>query len=194
MRARFLRVAVVATLAGSTGAAFAADYTDVAPVVARNPIYERVNQPKQECWNETVSVVTPQPAPPGNNTLSPAGTIIGGVAGGVIGHQVGGGRGKDVATVAGTIVGALVGNNVANSASARDNPPAYSEPEQRVVQRCRTVDSWQDVIRAYDVTYRYGGRDTTVRMSYDPGQNVRVAVGVVTDGPPPYAGPPPRSY
>lgn len=191
MTSRILRAAVVAALAACAGAAVAADYTDVAPVVGRTPIYERVNQPKQECWNETVSVAAPPPA--GVNTLSPAGTIIGGVAGGVIGHQVGSGRGKDVATVAGTIVGALVGNNIANNANP-PGAPVYGETEQRVVQRCRTVDSWQDVIRAYDVTYRYGGRETTVRLPYDPGPNVRVAVGIVTDAPRPYAGPPPRPY
>jgi len=194
MTSRILRAAVVTALAACAGAAVAADYTDVAPVVGRTPIYERVNQPKQECWNETVSVVAPPPAPSGGSTLSPAGTIIGGVAGGVIGHQVGGGRGKDVATVAGTIVGALVGNSVANSANGPDARQVYSEPEQRVVQRCRTVDSWHDVIRAYDVTYRYGGRETTVRMPYDPGPSVRVAVGIVTDGPPSQAGPAPRPY
>ena len=194
MQTRCLSAMIGTLFAISVGSAMATDFTDVAPVVATNPVVEQVNQPKKECWNETVSVVPPQPNQPASNTLSPAGAIIGGVAGGVIGHQVGSGRGNDVATVAGTLVGALVGNGIANSAGARDNPPVYTEPEQRIVQRCRTVDSWISVIRAYDVTYRYGGRDATVRMSYDPGPSVRVAVGVVTDGPKPYAGPPPRPY
>jgi uncharacterized protein YcfJ len=194
MNSRFLSAALGTMLAVSAGGALAADFTDVAHVVATNPVVEQVNQPRQECWSETVSVVSPQTNPSAGNAVSPAGAIIGGVAGGVIGHQVGSGRGNDVATVAGTIVGALVGNGIAASASARDNPPVPSEPEQRVVQRCRTVDSWVSVIRAYDVTYRYAGRDATVRMSYDPGPSVRVAVGIVTEGPRPYAGTPPRPY
>jgi uncharacterized protein YcfJ len=171
------------------GSAGAADFTDLAPVVATRPIVEQVSVPRQECWNETVTVDSPQPPPP-SNTLNPAGAIIGGVAGGVVGHQIGSGRGNDVATVAGTIAGALIGNNIANKA-APPPPAAYNPPTQQVVQRCQTVNGWQDVIRGYDVTYRYGGRDATVRLPYDPGPNVRVGVAVIPDAPPQGYPPPP---
>ena len=187
MSFRWLPATLTAAIcAGATGFAAAADFTDYAPVVASQPVYEHVNAPRQECWNETVSVETAQPAP-ANANASAAGTIIGGIVGGVAGHQVGSGRGKDVATVAGTIAGAMIGNNIA-SKNAGDPNVVYSEPQQRVVQRCQTVDSWQDVIRGYDVTYRYGGRDTTVRLPYDPGAQVRVAVGVVAEAPRPVYG------
>jgi hypothetical protein len=33
------------------------------------------------------------------------------------------------------------------------------------------------------VPYRYNGRDTTLRLPNDPGQNVRVAVSVVRESP-----------
>jgi uncharacterized protein YcfJ len=179
----------LAALFGIAGTASAADFTDLAPVVATRPIVEQVSVPRQECWNETVSVDAPPP--PAANTLNPVGAIVGGVAGGVVGHQIGSGRGNDVATVAGTIAGALIGNTVANKAT--QPPPPAGPPVQQVVQRCQTVNGWQDVIRGYDVTYRYGGRDATVRLSYDPGPNVRVGVSVISDGPPPgYPPPPPR--
>jgi uncharacterized protein YcfJ len=194
MTHRWIGMTLVA-LAGTTvgGTVTAVDFTDYAPVVAMAPVYERVNTPRQECWSETVAVAAPQSAPgPGDPGAATAGTIIGGVVGGVAGHQVGSGRGKDVATVAGAIAGALIGNKIATKNSG-DPAVVYNEPEQRVVQRCRTVDSWQDVIRGYDVTYRYGGHDATVRLPYDPGREVQVAVGVVAEPPRSgYGAPPPR--
>ncbi len=181
MNPRWLRSTLAAVLAAAAAtAATAADFTDYAPVVATAPVYERVNAPRQECWNETVTVEPAQPA--AGNGAATAGTIIGGIVGGVAGHQVGGGRGKDVATVAGAITGALIGNNIGGR-QARDPAVVYGEPETRVVQRCQTVDAWQDVVRGYDVTYRYAGRDATVRLPYDPGREVRVAVGIVADAP-----------
>ena len=38
--------------------AYAADFTDIAPVVATAPIFEHVNAPRQECWNEQVTTQT----------------------------------------------------------------------------------------------------------------------------------------
>ncbi len=192
MSMRPLTRMLAAGMAAVAGIATATDFTDYAPVVATQPVYDRVNTPQQQCWNETVTTVDPAPPAP-NSGNAVAGTIIGGIVGGVAGHQVGSGRGRDVATAAGAVAGALIGNSI-GSKSASDPNAAYAQPEQRTVQRCQTVDSWQDVLRGYDVTYRYGGRDTTVRLSYDPGPQVRVAVGVINDGPPPAYGsaPPPR--
>jgi uncharacterized protein YcfJ len=193
MPMRWLPAGCVAALSTALAAtAAAADFTDYAPVVSAQPVYERVNTPRQECWNETVTVESaPAPAAASPGKVA-AGTVIGGIVGGVAGHQVGSGRGNDVATVAGAIAGAMIGNNLASRSGG--DPVVAAPPEQRVVQRCRTVDSWEDVIRGYDVTYRYGGRDATVRLPYDPGPRVRVAIGVVADGPPPaYGAPAPTS-
>ena len=164
----------------------AADFTDQAAVVATAPVYERVNSPRQECSNETV---TTQAQSTGS---SPLGAIVGGIAGGVIGHQIGGGRGNAVATGVGAVAGAVIGDKVDPNGGIITGR-ASGAPQEQVVQRCRTVDSWQQVIRGYDVTYRYNGRDVTIRMPYDPGPTVRVAVGVIQDqnAPVPYAGPPP---
>ena len=169
--------------------AYAADFTDTAPVVASVPIFERVNAPRQECWNEQVTTQTQ------GSGGSPLGAIIGGIAGGVIGHQVGSGRGNAVATGVGAVAGAAIGDKVDPNGGVFGGNPNGQTREQ-VVQRCRTVDNWQEVVRGYNVTYRYNGRDVTVRLPYDPGPDVRVAVGVITDGRAPpmsYNVPPPRS-
>jgi uncharacterized protein YcfJ len=162
----------------------AADFVDVAPVVASTPIFEHVNAPRQECWNE--QVVTQAPS----NGGSPLGAIVGGIAGGVIGHQIGNGRGNAVATGIGAVTGAVIGDKVDPNGGVFGGN-ANAGTREQVVQRCRTVDNWQDVVRGYNVTYRYNGRDVTVRLPYDPGPDVRVSVSLIPDRRPPvsYNGP-----
>jgi uncharacterized protein YcfJ len=152
-----------------TTAVAAEDFTDWAQVVASTPVIERVSAPRQECRREVVTTNEVR-----SEGSSPVGAIVGGIAGGVLGHQIGSGRGRDVATAAGAVAGAAIGNNLDNQ-----NRVTTTTPVAREVQRCRTVDAYNEVIRGYDVTYRYAGRDVTVRLPYDPGRQVRVAVGVV---------------
>jgi uncharacterized protein YcfJ len=174
-------------------AANAADFTDIAPVVASTPIFEHVNAPKQECWNEQVTTQTQ------GSGGSPLGAIVGSIAGGVIGHQIGSGRGNAVATGVGAVTGAVIGDKVDPNGGVLGGS-ANAQTREQVVQRCRTVDNWQEIVRGYNVTYRYNGRDVTVRLPYDPGPNVRVAVSVIPpdrrppvsyNGPAPYNAPPP---
>ena len=188
MMSRTISVAVLVLCAGfGTPVANAVDFTDQAAVVATAPVYERVNAPKQECWNESVTTQAP------SSGGSPLGAIVGGIAGGVIGHQIGSGRGNAVATGVGAVAGAVIGDKVDPNGGVITGR-ASAGPQEQVIQRCRTVDNWQQVIRGYDVTYRYNGRDITIRMPYDPGPTVQVAVGVIQDQRPPvsYNGPPPR--
>ncbi len=151
-----------------TSMAYAADFTDWAPVMSSTPVIERTVTPRQECRTEVVTSREVR-----TEGSSPVGAIVGGIAGGVLGHQVGGGRGKDVATAAGAVAGAVIGNNIDNQ-----NRVTTVTPVGREVQRCRTVDSVSEVVRGYDVVYRYAGRDVAVRLPYDPGERVRVAVGI----------------
>ena len=51
-------------------------------------------------------------------------------------------------------------------------------PVTRDIQRCRTVESYTDVVQSYDVRYRYNGREYTTRMATDPGDRIRVDVNV----------------
>ena len=83
-----------------------------------SPIIEHVNDPTQQCWNETVTT--------------------------------------------------------------REYLGAYTyAPVERTVQHCRTVASYRDEIRGYDVVYRYNGRDVHIRLPYDPGPTVRLDVTMV---------------
>ncbi len=105
---------------------------------------------------------------------SAGGTVIGAIVGGVLGHTIGKGDGRRAATVAGAVVGGAVGNGVSrggddSSYTATEthciHVPDGSIPEQRIV--------------AYDVEYRYRGEVYMSRVSYDPGDRMRVRVSVL---------------
>jgi hypothetical protein len=70
------------------------------------------------------------------------------------------------------------------------DPVPATEPAPPA-QQCRTVRIPREVVKGYTVIYRYGGRDITTTLPYDPGPTVRVGVSVV-DAPskpaPPTAG------
>lgn len=161
---------LIATLLGAASLeTLATDFVDTAPVISVTPLYNRVSELRQECWTEYV----PAGAAP-QQQRNYGGAIIGGIAGGILGNQVGGGRGKTAATAAGAVAGALVGDNIANSQQQQYYPNAQP------VQRCRPVDDgYRQDITGYSVTYRYNGRNITTTLPYDPGQTVRVGVGVL---------------
>lgn len=107
----FTKSLLALSLVSLYGNAFAADFTDRARVISSTPIYERVSEPKRECWTETV-----QAAP---RERSMGGAVMGGVAGGLLGSQVGSGNGRTVATGAGAVAGAVAGDRIANPDSNR---------------------------------------------------------------------------
>ena len=165
-----------------SGTAWAGDFVDTAKVVSSSPIYERVSEPKQECWTETISstgTVT-KSAPVEEHSIG--GALLGGVIGGVVGSQIGQGNGNTVATGAGAIAGAIIGDRVANK-DAQQQTQTTQVPQTREERHCRQIESSRDVIRGYNVTYRYNGRDVTTRLPYQPGDTVQVSVGVVGDTP-----------
>lgn len=195
------------------GNAYAADFTDNARVVSSSPIYERVNEPRRECWTESVQVAPKE--------RSMGGAVVGGVAGGLLGSQVGGGSGNTAATGAGAVAGAVIGDRVANPDSKRsatggivggvagallgsqvgggsgkkaatavggiagvvigDRVANPDQPRTEQVERCRQVDATREVIKGYNVTYRYNGQDITTTLPYQPGSTVRVGVSVIED-------------
>jgi uncharacterized protein YcfJ len=180
IRKHFSRRAIVAVAGAFTlGAApaFAERYIDWAPVLSSTPVFQRVSQPRQECWNETVTTNEVR-----RSADVPVGAIVGGIAGGVLGHQIGSGRGNDVATVAGAIAGTVVGNNL--DQNNRSSTTTVT-PTTRDVQRCRTVPGYADVIQGFDVRYQYNGREYVTRLPYDPGERVRLRVNVAIDNGPP---------
>lgn len=111
-----------------------------------------------------------------DSNRSATGAIVGGVAGAILGGQVGGGTGNKAATAVGGIVGAVVGDRVAN--------PEQAKGGTEQVERCRQVETSREVMKGYNVTYRYNGQEFTTQLPYKPGETVRVRVGlsVVGDG------------
>lgn len=110
MKTRILVSALLAVAAGAQ----AADFTDTAQVISATPIYESINEPREECWTETVY---DQPRHRGERSV--AGPLLGGVAGAIVGNQVGRGSGNTAATAVGGAAGAVAGDRISNPGSDR---------------------------------------------------------------------------
>lgn len=147
-------------------------FQDTAWVVSSKPVYQEINQPRRECWEEKVGYEQREVIRGSDNNVGSA--IFGGLVGGVLGNSIGKGDGRKAATAAGAVLGAMAGDKYADS--RREYGPA--EPRVRVEQRCREVDNWTRKVTGYDVVYRYQGRDYTSFMPFDPGNKVRVNVSV----------------
>lgn len=153
---------LIAALLAASGAAQAGhgqgdSYTTRARVLSSEPIYETINEPRRECWTETVGYETRRT---GTNT---GGAILGAIAGGLIGSTVGKGDGKVAAAAVGAATGAVVGDRWPGNGTRYE-----SVPQQ--VERCRARDDYRQVVTGYDVRYRFEGREYTTRLPYDPGR------------------------
>lgn len=165
-----------------SGTVWAADFVDTAKVISSTPIYERVSEPKQECWTETISSTGTVTRSTPVEERSVGGALLGGLIGGVVGSQIGQGNGSTVATGAGAIAGAIIGDRVANKdKDAQQQVQTTQVPQTREERHCRQVENYREVIRGYDVTYRYNGKDISTRLPYQPGNTVKVSIGVVGD-------------
>jgi uncharacterized protein YcfJ len=153
-------------LAASTAQAGHPDNDDLlvrARVVSSSPIYESINTPRKECWNESTGYE--RSSYRNNNT---GGSIIGAVAGGLLGSTVGKGNGRVAAAAVAAATGAVIGGRWNNG----DHDNRY--PQQ--VERCQTTDNIRQVVNGYDVRYRYQGREFNTRLPYDPGEWVMLKV------------------
>lgn len=140
-----------------------------APVVSSVPIYRTINEPRTECWTETVGYR--QHVQRDSN----GGAVLGAIFGGLVGSTVGKGDGRVAAAAIGAATGAVVGDRM-------DGRYAVAAvPEE--VERCRTTDRYRRVVQAYDVRYRFQGQEYRTRLPYDPGRAVtlRLNVEVVDD-------------
>jgi uncharacterized protein YcfJ len=143
-----------------------------AEVLAVKEAKQTVSTPQEKCEQVVV-----QRQAPVQDEKRVAGTVLGGVAGGLLGSQIGGGSGKKVATVLGAAGGAYAGNQVQKGMQQRDVDSATET-------RCKTVNVRSEKLVGYDVTYRYEGKEDTVRMSYNPGKQIPVVNGkLVLDEP-----------
>ena len=143
-----------------------------AEVLGVKEAMQTVSTPQEKCEQVVV-----QHQAPVQDEKRIAGTVLGGVAGGLLGSQIGGGSGKKVATVIGAAGGAYAGNQVQKGMQQRDTNSATE-------RRCKTVNVRSEKLVGYDVTYRYEGKEDTVRMSYNPGKQIPVVKGkLVLDEP-----------
>ena len=140
--------------------------------VAVKEVTETVVTPREECQDVEVKKQAPTKDP---NRVT--GTVVGGVAGGLLGSTVGGGTGRTVATIAGAAGGAYVGNQVQKNAQQK-NVVTSTE------RRCKTVNDTTQQLVGYDVTYRLGDKEGTLRTSFKPGATLPVKDGQVVATPP----------
>ena len=144
---------------------------DYARVIDVRPIYRevRVSRPLRECREEPVYHTGH------GHHKSAGGMLAGGLIGGIIGHQFGKGRGKKVATAVGTLVGAQIGHEAVNGHIDHHGETLVGF-EQHCETRHRVV--YEEVIDAYDVTYRYRGRTHRIEMPYDPGKRIKMRIQI----------------
>lgn len=184
--------AVVATAGGAIASySFLKKEPEFAQVVAVQELKQDVKTPRQECHEENVKVpreeckdvtVTHQRPVKDSNRIT--GTVVGAVLGGVLGKQVGNGRGQDAATVVGAAAGGYAGNQVQKGMQQRDTYTTTEHrcktvTEEKVEQKCETVYDLSQKTIGYDVTYKLGDAQNTVRMDHNPGDRIPVKNGIL---------------
>lgn len=149
---------------------------DYARVVSVDPIMRqvRVETPRRECYTNTV--YDSRSYNGGERPGTAGRMILGGIIGAAIGNQIGSGDGRRAATVAGALIGTAIGHD----AGSRNGQYGYRESRPRDVERCdvRYETTYERRIDGYNVVYVYNGQRHTTRMSYDPGERIRVRVDV----------------
>lgn len=156
---------VAVTAAGAYAGYQTMDQGRSARVLNVEPMTRTVKTPRQVCASE---VVTHQAAVKDPKRVT--GSIIGAVAGGLLGNQIGGGDGQTVATVAGAAAGGYAGSKVQKNMQEGNTT-------QTVEQRCRTVYDSVEKPDGYQVRYRLGDHEGSVRMDHDPGNSIPVENG-----------------
>lgn len=138
-------------------------------VVRVDPIFDRYrNDSREHCWYE--------PSGYRGRDDGTGGAILGAIVGGALGNQVGHGDGRAAATIAGAAIGGSIGYNV-------DRNDGYDGYRDGSVRRCEhdsgygyDRDRYDQRVVAYDVTYRYAGRNYHAVTDYNPGYRIRVLV------------------
>jgi uncharacterized protein YcfJ len=92
--------------------------------------------------------------------------------GGLLGSTLGRGSGRTAATVVGAAGGAYAGNQVQKNMQRKD-------VTTRTERRCKTVSDTTQKLVGYDVTYRLGDKEGTLRTSVKPGTTLPVKDGQV---------------
>jgi uncharacterized protein YcfJ len=179
MRNKLLLGLMTATMAlpGLINTAYADDnYDDRARVISVTPQLQRVNNPRQECRTEYVRESYYE-----NRERSNTGAIVGGLTGGLVGSRFGGGKGRIATAVLGAGLGAIVGDRYDNN-DLNGRGRGRERTESRPVERCVSVDNWQNVPAGYLVNYEYNGRQYSTVTDQDPGRFIPVSVQIRPNG------------
>ena len=113
-------------------------------------------------------------------------TIAGGVVGAVLGSKIGGGSGTYAAAAVGSMLGGMAGRGIYDqnqrNRHVRGGTVRVCDPQPvrdgYSGNYSNGYASDYGNATAYDVTYEYNGRRYTRRMSYNPGDRLRVRVDV----------------
>ena len=147
-------------------------FTAYARVVSVEPVTTsvRVDTPRRECWDETVTHYGNS----GYRRNSHTSMLLGGLLGGVVGNQFGKGSGNTLMTVAGALLGGSIGND------HQRNRPAYRQGYTTTEQRCSVTyeQHYEERIQGYRVEYVYDGQHYSTHMDQPPGDRIRVNVSV----------------
>jgi uncharacterized protein YcfJ len=143
---------------------------EYAQVLKVTPLSRTIHTPRQDCQDETVTQQAPV-----KDQHQIIGTVAGAVIGGVIGHQIGGGTGRQLATVAGAAGGGYAGNRIQKNLQDKDTYTATQ-------QKCNTVYDSSEKRTGYEVRYRLGKQEGTVKMDHDPGERIPVRDGQLVLG------------
>jgi uncharacterized protein YcfJ len=165
-----LVVGLVAGVAVAAGAGAVAGYKHFnepgyARVVDVKPVEKTIRTPRQKCHDEAVTQQAPV-----KDSKQVTGSVVGAVVGAVVGHQIGGGGVKKIATAAGAAAGGYAGNRVQKR--IQDGHTVTTTE-----QHCETVYDTHTERRGYDVRYRIGDQEDTVRMDHDPGDRIPLRQG-----------------
>ncbi|MBB5883014.1 glycine zipper 2TM domain-containing protein [Xanthomonas sp. LMG 8992] len=165
-----------------------------AEVVGTEPLRQTstTTTPRQVCNDVVVQERLPE------RDGNVGGTVVGAVVGGLLGNQIGQGNGRKAATAAGAVAGGFIGNRIdQNHVGGRvvDRTERQCHTENSTAQSStitgynvtyrnddgttgtmrmdskpgsRIAMGTQDVVKGYDVTYRYDGQEKTVRMDDRP--------------------------
>jgi uncharacterized protein YcfJ len=136
-----------------------------AEVLDVSAVKETISTPREVCKEHLVTHTQPV-----KDEKRITGTVIGAVVGGVLGNQIGDGSGRKIATAAGAAAGGYAGNKVQQRMQQGNT---YTTTETR----CETVYDSSEKIVGYDVRYRLGDKEDTIRMDRDPGPRIPVENG-----------------
>lgn len=156
MSTRFPLIAL--SLAAACSAAFAG--TEYGNVIASKAVVAQVTVPQQQCTEQQAAV------PP---HTSGGGALLGALVGGLVGHNLGEGFGRAAATGLGAVAGSVIGDRTEAANTLAETAP---------VRSCQTVNTVENRVIGYDITYDYNGQRYTTRLAQDPGDRIALNVTV----------------